>query len=63
MFNTSSPESFRGFTFTALGDGYVFQRFDPLEFFSHFFVRRDLAFADDGDAGFGGNARPKTCGQ
>jgi hypothetical protein len=32
-FSTSSPESFRGFTFTALGDGNVLQRFDATEIF------------------------------
>jgi len=39
----------------ALGDGYVFQRFDALESFADFGCRGNLAFGDDGDAGFGSN--------
>jgi len=50
MFSTSSPESFRGFTFAALGDGNFFQRLNPPEFFSHIAFRRDADFGDNGDA-------------
>jgi hypothetical protein len=39
MLSTSSPESFRGFTFAALGDGNFLQRFDATELRADFGCR------------------------
>ena len=39
----------------ALGDGNFIQRFDATELRADFGCRGNLAFGDDGDAGFGGD--------